>query len=947
MRPTWIYFLLLLGFFSGICLDAYSQLPHFTEHPLPVDTETLCFHQDNEGMIWLGTQVGLARFDGLNWRFFPRPGDSMKVAVTTIGEDSWGQLWVGYEDGGICRLASGKLTWFEPEEGLPVVAITGIVHSPDSTLWFATYGEGVYYYRNQRLYNINTDDGLTADDIYAMALSPDGKVCLGTDLGINVCMLKKGEKHITHIRSKQGLPDEIVRALYADTEGSLWIGTHDMGVCKYDWNTQKILPIREDNSWQHGPVNALSKVGNSIWIGTENQGAFILENETLSPLSSPIPGRIHALSLDQEGNMWVAGNSHEVFTAHIRFAFFDTPGGNIQSIHCGKNGTIWFSTPQGLYTKNIGLSSPKKILNEYSLNIVSLYEDALGYLWIGTFDKGVWRLDPKSERVKQYAEAQGLVNSNVLSIDGNDKEIWFATLGGAARCTLVPFDVKPVFSQYNRNEGLGIDYIYQVHMDQHGRVWFATDGDGVNLWENGQFRNFPELESEAIYTLSEGKNGEVWVSTDNDQLFKFSGNQFEPWSSGPSQQAKSIRSLAVDSLDNLLIIHQKGISLQRGTQQEAWFGQEVGIEEIDPDLNAVDTDNDGNIWIGSQQGVIRYTPIGNHYSLNPRLRIDHLRVFLEDIPIDPSHPFRHNENHLTFNYQGLWYQAPKQVQFRHRLLGHDIDWRYSQNPVATYPELPPGTYTFELQASNREFFPEQKSLTYSFQIKQPFWTTWWFITLAVIFVFGLMYLAIRSRESRLKKVEHLKKENLAFQFETLRTQINPHFLFNSFNTLIAVIENDPQMAVAYVERMSDFFRNMLEFREKSLISLSDELEILESYYFLLKKRYQKNIVLDLKIGDEEKNQQIPPLTLQLLLENACKHNVISEDQPLHIHIQTFPDGLVMSNSLQPKRNPVPSTKFGLQNLRQRYSLLTNKTMKVESNDTDFNVYVPLLEPPES
>ena len=194
----------------------------------------------------------------------------------------------------------------------------------------------------------------------------------------------------------------------------------------------------------------------------------------------------------------------------------------------------------------------------------------------------------------------------------------------------------------------------------------------------------------------------------------------------------------------------------------------------------------------------------------------------------------------------------------------------------------------------------------------------------------------------MKKVEHLEKENIAFQFETLRNQINPHFLFNSFNTLIAVIENDPQMAVAYVERMSDFFRHMLEYREQSLISLGEELEILESYYFLLKKRYQQNLQLEVLIDDKEKLRQIPPLTLQLLLENACKHNVISEDRPLKIQIEAGAEELVMTNSLQPKRKPVVSTKLGLQNLRQRYALLTKKSLRIESDDTTFNVYVPLL-----
>ena len=116
-----------------------------------------------------------------------------------------------------------------------------------------------------------------------------------------------------------------------------------------------------------------------------------------------------------------------------------------------------------------------------------------------------------------------------------------------------------------------------------------------------------------------------------------------------------------------------------GLHEEAIMGEEVGIGAIDPDLNVLDTDAWGNVWIGGKEGLIRYAPLNSAYTLSPQLRVDQLMVLLEDQPLT-THSLEHGENHLTFAYQGLWYQAPKQVRYRHRLIGHDLDWIYSQNP---------------------------------------------------------------------------------------------------------------------------------------------------------------------------------------------------------------------------------------------------------------------------
>jgi LytS/YehU family sensor histidine kinase len=202
---------------------------------------------------------------------------------------------------------------------------------------------------------------------------------------------------------------------------------------------------------------------------------------------------------------------------------------------------------------------------------------------------------------------------------------------------------------------------------------------------------------------------------------------------------------------------------------------------------------------------------------------------------------------------------------------------------------------------------------------------------------------VNEREKRLRKAGLLKQEMVEFQFQTLKNQVNPHFLFNSFNTLISTIEDDPQIAVEYVEKLSEFFRNMLGYRDQAVIPLREELDLLQTYFFLQQKRYGNNLVLQVEVPGQYMDRYIPPLTLQMLIENAVKHNVISDKKNLKIEIGITAEGfLFVRNNLQKKRGAVPSTGTGLQNIRSRLELLGQHTMKVQESAQFFTVQLPLL-----
>ncbi|MCB0662140.1 MAG: histidine kinase, partial [Saprospiraceae bacterium] len=189
----------------------------------------------------------------------------------------------------------------------------------------------------------------------------------------------------------------------------------------------------------------------------------------------------------------------------------------------------------------------------------------------------------------------------------------------------------------------------------------------------------------------------------------------------------------------------------------------------------------------------------------------------------------------------------------------------------------------------------------------------------VLSVYEAIFLYVQWKKALLEK-ELVKQEHIRSQLEGLRNQVNPHFLFNSLNTLMSIVADDQQLAIRYVQKLSKVFRYVLENRDEQLIRLETELDFIDNYVFLQKERFQENLQVKIDIKEQDKNSFIVPLSLQILFENAIKHNIISKKNPLTIEVFTNEDGkLVVRNNLQVKNNVMPGTKVGLENIKKRYA----------------------------
>lgn len=219
---------------------------------------------------------------------------------------------------------------------------------------------------------------------------------------------------------------------------------------------------------------------------------------------------------------------------------------------------------------------------------------------------------------------------------------------------------------------------------------------------------------------------------------------------------------------------------------------------------------------------------------------------------------------------------------------------------------------------------------------------------SIVFSFGILAMydtiyAISNWKKAVIEAERLRKENLQSQLDSLRSQVNPHFLFNSLNTLTSLVHDQPDLSVQFIQHLSATYRHVLEFRDQTLISLADELKCIESYLFLLQIRFEAGLKVEMNIDEEAKKKYIVPLALQILIENAIKHNIASQNRPLRVEITLTPNQeLMVKNNLQRKNLDIPSTQTGLDNIRSRYLLISGKNIEVIEQHGYFSVTLPLI-----
>jgi len=938
--------MLLLGFVNNPVISQhhiFEQETFSKRNPLLRVNEIL---QDPNGLIWLGSSDGLMSYDGINYQLLP---ETESKSISHISKLSQDELFAGTEDGTLFRVninsGDAEVIFVDIIQS----RITAVV-TKDDRLYVATYGDGLWVFYNSIWYKADKISENPINDIYDMSINSAGQIFLGTDEGL---LIIEDDRHLGRILTvNDGLPDNIVTVVQADKYGSVWLGFHQNGFCTI--NDDNISNTSFTSNWDYGPVEVIFIDRSSSFIGTKDGKVLKFDQNTqkIDELFQKANQKsaINDIIVDQEANLWISDNKNGILKTSLLYAPLDLPNTvdpkNIQAIFIDNKNHVWFSTAKALYEcsfdKN-NRASFKKHLNSdiYGTSFISLYVDT-EIVWVGTFGGGLLCYCPETGKVIKYKEKDGLANNNILSIAGTKEKIWFATLGGVSEANKNHFNTKNNevvnFKNYHEEDGLGTEYIYQIYMDSGGRLWFATDGHGLTMMEGGKFTNYSEkdgLGSKVIYSITEDSEKNIWLATPKNGIYKFDGQSFENF---PFENYQISALTAIDT--GIVIVHKYGIDIFKDNQLRSIAPFEK-IGEINPDLNAVTKDEEGNVWIGHHSGLLKLTP-NLQANMHPDILITKTLINLEQINPQDTYQFNYDENYITFNYLGIWYSDPLNIHYQYRLNGITNEWINTRDNFVTFSNLPSGAYTFSVRAGTNEHFMNASVASYSFTINAPFWESLWFYLVILLMMSGIVWAIIYARDTTLKKRSLIEREKIQFQFETLKSQINPHFLFNSFNTLISIIEEEPKLAAEYVEKLSDFFRNILQLREKDVIPLREEIVLLMDYSFLQEKRFGQNFNLIVHIPDQWLETQIPPLTIQLLAENAIKHNVISKNRPLTFRMFIEDDYIIVQNNINLKRKPEVSTNYGLENIIKRYQLITKIPVTILNDESYFTIKLPII-----
>jgi ligand-binding sensor domain-containing protein len=896
--------------------------------------------------MYIATSEGIIIFNGTT-EYFVKGSESIgNQRVSCMIEDKNGVIWIGCANGSIYKIINKILFHWQPKFNLPRKKISRMAIDGQNQLWFSTKGDGIYCYTGKYVYRFTEENGLIHNDINDMVYVRETGVVVSSDLGIQVlkCTNQIEIENATRFSCLHN--NEIVQDLI---EGNGYIGMNNLVTGIEIWNYYSDCCY---NIWN----NSLSELIITLSI-TKNYQAIV----TTDHFYLKYPGEkdfskmifdlnfaeIQSIEIDNSNTLWILHKNEGLLSVFLPVSQFTIDNKVVQGIATDKNEDyLLLCTDSCLQIHN---TNDGRFISRYfeGQNLTSIYHDSSeDVFWIGTYGDGLIRFKLDAQEYRRYSLKEGLPDDNILHITGNANFIWVATLGGILRFnTNHSLDQLSEVVVYNHENELPTHFIYQIESDSSDRIWIATDGNGIYYLDKDAFC-FEKLEIPAgnlsIYNIALANNNVLYFNASGKGLgYLDLGSRKVKWLNFYNTN------IEYDCLglinDTVIIAAADGVLLQTGKNESIGLvmDEEFGISKFSPSLNAIYKDKFSNVWIGGKNCVLRLRTHLLNINQKPKNSFLSIKILDKDILQDPGDSvFQYSENQISFEFSAIHFLASDHLDYRYKLEGYDLDWIYSKEGKENYSKLSPGKYRFVFQSSINGAYDPAYEKAYSFVILKPFWTTWWFISLATLILIVVIYLWVRFREKRKLKDQENRRKTSELEFELLKSQVNPHFLFNSFNTVISLMEDDKSRAIEFTEKLSDYFRNILKYRDIQLISIKEELDILFNYMELLELRHPEQILFE--TGPMNTDALIAPLTLQLLMENALKHNEISFQHPLKIKVYCTGNVIVFTNTILRKKSNIVSTGFGLESLRARYQLMTEQKIKVEKLSDKFVVEIPLL-----
>jgi ligand-binding sensor domain-containing protein/signal transduction histidine kinase/CheY-like chemotaxis protein len=718
--------------------------------------------QSADGYLWVGTQAGVSRFDGVTfktWSPVNTPGIRNRY-IRALLHDREGQLWLGTSNGGVSRMARGRFDAFETssaghinvlhqdrrgviragsDSGLLVLegnrfravpgsreAIRSLTELKDGTLLIGTES-GIQTWTGQKLERWNPPDGAVDGQVSSMLQDREGNLWIGTSHGL----VRSTGGNFERFTTADRLPSDRITSMIQTRNGQIWIGTSN-GVARYYQGTFEAFSSREGLEGTE-VSSVLEGLEGDLWIGTENGGINRFRDPiftTYGKLEGMPTDMLWSAYGDRDGSLWVGTDRAGL----IRFrsgqitVYDSTNGFPSQSSYATvqtRDGALWVGGDRGLIRYRSGRwEDLSQVPGAPTGWISALHQDTSGALWIGA-GAGLYRFQDGA--FQSFSRDIGVTTRVWTICEDRNGDLWFGTTGEG----LVQLrDGR--FRTYTPADGLTNGVIHSLMADEYG-LWIGMEFGGLDLMRNGKITHLPfsdRLALSDLYHIDEDTRGNLWLSS-SQGLYSVAKSQLLAAAEG-RRQAVDVRRF--DTMDGLRRTEFNGAGKNSGWQDRdgrLWFPTVKGLVVVDP-------------------GSLRTNPV------TPAVYVNGITVMGRLFEAGSGLVLPAGGNDLEISYTATSLLVPSRVVFRYKLEGYDEDWIEAGNRrIAYYTGVPGGDYRFRVIAANNDGVWNEVGSGLAFRVRPTFQETPWFWALVSVVAIALAYLVVRWR---LHHVEHRSRE---------------------------------------------------------------------------------------------------------------------------------------------------------------------------------------------
>ncbi len=748
-----------------------------TDEGLPQNS-VFALAQTRDGYLWVGTQEGLARFDGVRFTVVDEPAapELRSGWITALLVAGDGSLWIACDGHGVLRFKDGALARFTETNGLPGQQTWCLANGRDGAVWIGSEG-GLTRYLDGTLKSWTEQTGLPDVSIRGVSEDRRGQVHLATRRGL-VSLSREGEIRNTYFGA--GMIPNALKSVVADRLGNIWVSSNE-GVTRENESGRRFYGVPEGLPDKLPTVIYEDRAGR-IWVGTYNGVACLVDGEVVStPMAEAGFGDlVYTIFEDREANLWVGGRDGLYRLRPARFTTFTTREGltanNVMSVCEDQSGAICV----GIWGGGLNRLQGRKVTAVTATNglthdaVLALHEARDGSLWVGMdFGGGLNRLSSGGREV--LTQQEGLIGPVVRVIhEDRHGALWVGTSRGLS----VRREGK--FFNYAREQGLAGTNVMVIYEARDGRMWIGTDG-GLSCWSEGRFRNFTERDGLAnpfVHSIHEDSDQTLWIGTKGG-LHRFKDGRFARYTSDEGLFSDEIYEIVEDDFGHFWMSSRKGIfrvrksaldDLDRGNIKRVTsivFGKADGLATVQ--CNGVAKPaawkaRDGRIWFPTIRGVVavesrietndRPPPVLIEQVVANQRRLWQTGLTAPEAGLLTVPPGR---GELEIRYTALSLQSPEKNGFKHRLEGVDSGWiDGGPERTARYYNLAPGSYRFRVIACNNDGIWNETGVTLALVFRPHYWQTWWFKLALFLALALLLTVLYQARVRRLREIENLR-----------------------------------------------------------------------------------------------------------------------------------------------------------------------------------------------